>query len=88
MAWLSSVESYSYGSNIEDFVVKIHHGGFLYYFSFTSVSSKKDQKATFTRYTLLEHKNLNFSLRACRIFSCVMFFCYYYYYYYLLLLLI
>ena len=40
MAWLSSAESYSYGvysyfhicqTNIEDFVVEIHHGGFVYF---------------------------------------------------------
>ena len=87
MAWLSSAESYSYGvysyahicqSDIEDFVVKIHHGGFPY-FSFTSVSSKKDQKAAFTRYTVLKHKNLNFGLRVCRICSCVIFFYFFYY---------
>ena len=59
-----------YKLNVEEFVVEIHHGDFLY-FPIPLVNSKKQQKAAFTQYTVvLEREKLNFGLRACRIFSC------------------
>ena len=57
MAWFSTADSKSYGfysyacicqPNIEDFVVEIHHGGFLV-FHFTSKTAKKT-KTCLTRY--------------------------------------
>ena len=65
MAWLSTADSKSYGvysyacicqPNIEDFVVEIHYGGFLY-FPFHVKNSKK-MKSCFTRYIVSSAKTL------------------------------